>query len=117
MNVDMKRRSRTGRDKAEAYSTCPDDWKFFLKTVLLTVGCFALGRVVLIHALRLESMLLGFVTYLLWAFAVFCAMPFILGLVLEIRMCRTHRRLSKDYRNNDTLYNNSSINNQKQKEQ
>lgn len=102
MNVDMKRRSRTGRDKAEGYSTCPDDWKFFLKTALLAVGCIGLGRVVLIPALRLESMLLGFVTYLLWAFAVFCVMAFILGLVLEIRMRRTHRRLSKGNRNDDT---------------
>lgn len=102
MNVDMKRRSRTGREKAEAYSTCPDDWKFFLKTALLAVGCIGLGRLVLIPALRLESRLLGFVTYLLWAFAVFCVLAFIFGLVLEIRMRRTHRRLSKDNRNDDT---------------
>ena len=116
-HMKMKRRKTGENQPSDEYRTCPDDWKFFLKTVLLTVGCFALGRVVLIPALRLESRLLGLVTCLLWAFAAFCAMAFILGIVLEIRMQRMHRRLSKDNRNNDTLYNNSSINNQKQKEQ
>ncbi|MGN1232898.1 MAG: hypothetical protein ACI4UJ_05560 [Candidatus Cryptobacteroides sp.] len=94
---------KTREDKpSDEYRTCPDDWKFFLKAALTAVGCFVLGRVVLIPALRLESRLLGFVTYLLWACAVFCVMAFILGLVLEIRMRRTHRRLSKENRKDDT---------------
>lgn len=101
-HMKMKRRKTGENQLSDEYSTCPDDWKFFLKTVLLAVGCFALGWLVLIPALRLESRLLGFVTYLLWAFAVFCVLAFILSLVLEIRMRRTHRRLSKDNRNDDT---------------
>lgn len=69
-HMKMKRR-KTGEDEpSDEYCTCPDDWKFFLKTVLLTVGCFA--------------------------------MVFILGLVLEIRMRQTHRRLPIDNRNDDT---------------
>lgn len=100
-HMKMKWRKTGENQPSDEYRTCPDDWKFFLKTALLAVGSIGLGRVVLIPALRLESRLLGFVTYLLWAFAVFCAMAFILGLVLEIRMRRTHRRLSKDNRKDD----------------
>ena len=101
-HMKMKRRKTGENQPSDEYRTCPDDWKFFLKTVLLAVGCFALGRLALIPALRLESMLLGFVTYLLWAFAAFFAMVFILGLILEIRMRRPHRRLPIDNRNDDT---------------
>lgn len=100
-HMKMKLRKTGENQPSDEYGTCPDDWKFFLKTALLAVGCIGLGRLVLIPALRLESMLLGFMTHLLWAFAVFCVLAFILGLVLEIRMRRTHRRLSKDNRNDD----------------
>ena len=98
----MKRRKTGENQPSDEYCTCPDDWKFFLTKALLAVGFFGLGRLALIPALRLESRLLGFVTYLLWAFAAFFAMVFILGLVLEIRMRRTHRRLPIDNRNDDT---------------
>ena len=50
------------RQSADGYRTCPDDWKFFLKTDLYASGCFGLGWLVLIPALRLDSMILAVIT-------------------------------------------------------
>ena len=95
-----RRKSRTDV-AADGYRTCPDDWKFFLKTDLYATGCFGLGWLVLIPALSLDSMILAFITSALWFAALVLAAASLLGLVLEIRMRRTHRRLSKGNRNDD----------------
>ena len=89
------------RQSTDEYRTCPDDWRFFLKTALYAAGCVGLGWLVLIPALRLDSIILAIITSALWFAAVFFAAAFLLGLVLEIRMRRTHRRLSKGNRNDD----------------
>ena len=47
------------RQSADGYRTCPDDWKFFLKTDLYASGCFGLGWLVLIPALTLDSITLA----------------------------------------------------------
>ena len=96
-----RRKSRTDV-AADGYRTCPDDWKFFLKTDLYASGCFGLGWLVLIPALRLDSIILAILTSALWFAALFFAAAFLLGIGLEIRMRRTHRRLSKGNRNDDT---------------
>ena len=96
-----RRKSRTAV-AADEYRTCPDDWRFFLKTALYAVGCVGLGWLVLIPALRLDSIILAILTSALWFAALFFAAASLLGLVLEIRMRRTHRRLSKGNRNDDT---------------
>lgn len=96
-----RRKSRTAV-AADGNRTCPDDWKFFLKTDLYATGCFGLGWLVLIPALRLDSIILAILTSALWFAALFFAAAFLLGIGLEIRMRRTHRRLSKGNRNDDT---------------
>lgn len=98
----MKREKEEMRQSTDEYRTCPDDWKFFLKTDLYASGCFGLGWLVLIPALRLDSIILAIITSALWFAALFFAAASLLGLVLEIRMRRTHRRLSKGNRNDDT---------------
>ena len=98
----MKREKEEMRQSADGYRTCPDDWRFFLKTALYAAGCVGLGWLVLIPALRLDSMILAVITSALWFAALVLAAASLLGLVLEIRMRRTHRRLSKGNRNDDT---------------
>ena len=101
-HMKMKRRKTGENQPSDEYRTCPDDWKFFLKTDLYASGCFGLGWLVLIPALRLDSIILAIITSALWFAALFFAAASLLGLVLEIRMRRTHRRLSKGNRNDDT---------------
>ena len=98
----MKREKEEMRQSTDEYRTCSDDWRFFLKTDLYASGCFGLGWLVLIPALRLDSIILAILTSALWFAALFFAAASLLGLVLAIRMRRTHRRLSKGNRNDDT---------------
>ena len=98
----MKREKEEMRQSADGHRTCPDDLKFKQKTDLYAVGCFGLGWLVLIPALRLDSIILAILTSALWFAALFFAAAFLLGIGLEIRMRRTHRRLSKGNRNDDT---------------
>ena len=98
-----RRKSRTAV-AADGNRTCPDDWKFFLKTDLYATGCFGLGWLVLIPALRLDSMILAFITSALWFAALVLAAAY-----LDTVNRRTLRSLRKGEDHHDNLYHYHTI--------
>lgn len=107
--TDMGRR-KIGRDEgAEGYRTCPDNWRFFLRTALYAGGLAALGGLLLFIAVRLYLPVLAFAAYLLWGIVASLAGLISLGLYLDTVNRRTLRSLRKGEDHHDNLYHYHTI--------
>lgn len=87
--------------------------QFFIMMTGIMLAEAASGGLLLWLALRTESLFLGFLAYLMWAFGALAIMVIIMGLWLLASNRRTLRRMMNDDRYNNIL--NSSTNNQNNK--
>ena len=89
--------------------------RFFFRMLCILLSEAAAGGALLWIALKAESLFLGFLAYLLWAFGVLAAVIMALGVILHLRNRRTIRRMMRGD-SYDNIYNHLT-NNQNNKKQ
>lgn len=89
--------------------------RFFIRMSCILLAEVAAGGLLLWLALKTDSLFLGFLAYIMWAFGALAIMVIIMGLYLLASNRRTIRRMMKDNMYNNIF--NSLTNNQNKKKQ
>ncbi len=89
--------------------------RFFIRMSCILLAEAVAGGLLLWLALKTDSLFLGFLAYIMWAFGALAIMVIIMGLYLLASNRRTLKKMMNDDRYNNIF--NSSTNNQNNKKQ